>query len=282
MPSIPSPSQLIQCTDLVSCFQAIYNFLFAILIAIAFFNFLYGAFTYLLSGAKIFQQQEGKSKMKNSIIAIIITLSIPIILNIINPGIFEAKLFTPEVKIQLPEFEGEESYKADSPDQYSTSTFVNINDLDLDNIQPGSNKIVVSRSIIGNLKLLDKKLGAKKIEITSGYSQAHQSSCHTIYGTCVDLVIDNANSCEDWKFVGLALEQANAKKVLFEDKAENITNWNLVPTAKKVSSGCAILGSDECGIEWTQCLKTTGKHIHVEFNPIIEEIHEPESPQLTH
>ena len=104
MPSIPQPSQLINCSDLASCFQNLYNFFFAILIALAFLSFLYGAFLYLLSAGGVFQKERGKNVMKNSIIAVIIALIIPVILNMINPSIFKSKLSIPQVTVESPEF----------------------------------------------------------------------------------------------------------------------------------------------------------------------------------
>lgn len=101
--SLPQPSQLIKCDDISSCFQTIYNFLFAIFIGLAFLNFLYGALQYLLSGAKVFGKEEGKNRMKNSIIALIVVLVIPIILNLINPNIFKAKLWIPKITVTLPQ-----------------------------------------------------------------------------------------------------------------------------------------------------------------------------------
>jgi hypothetical protein len=105
MPTLPQPSQVINCTNLASCFQALYNFLFAIFIALAFLNFLYGAFLYLLSGGGIFKKDEGKGRMINSIIAVIVALIIPIFLNMINPGIFQVVLQIPEVKVTTPKIE---------------------------------------------------------------------------------------------------------------------------------------------------------------------------------
>ena len=96
---LPSPSEIIKCEDIASCFQAIYNFFFAILIALAFLNFLYGAFLYLLSGGGISQKEEGKKKMTNSIISVIVVMIIPIILNMVNPGIFNVELEIPVVQI---------------------------------------------------------------------------------------------------------------------------------------------------------------------------------------
>jgi hypothetical protein len=104
MPTLPQPSQVISCTNLASCFQALYNFLFAIFIALAFLNFLYGAFLYLLFGGGIFKKDEGKGRMINSIIAVIVALTIPIILNMINPGIFQVVLQIPTVTAKLPEY----------------------------------------------------------------------------------------------------------------------------------------------------------------------------------
>jgi hypothetical protein len=103
MPILPQPSQLINCNDLSSCIQATYNFLFAIFLALAFLWFLYGAFQYLLSGAKIYSKDEGKNKMKNAIISLVIVLVIPIILNMINPGIFNAELYIPRVEVRMPD-----------------------------------------------------------------------------------------------------------------------------------------------------------------------------------
>ncbi len=72
--SIPSPSELISGGDIVTVFQSLYNLGFAIFVALAFLSFVYGAFQYLLSGANIFNQQEGKNRMKSSLIALIIVL----------------------------------------------------------------------------------------------------------------------------------------------------------------------------------------------------------------
>jgi hypothetical protein len=102
MPILPQPSQLINCNDLSSCIQATYNFLFAIFLALSFLWFLYGAFQYLLSGAKIYSKDEGKNKMKNAIISLVIVLVIPIILNMINPGIFNAELYIPKIDVRMP------------------------------------------------------------------------------------------------------------------------------------------------------------------------------------
>jgi hypothetical protein len=102
MPTLQRPSELIKCKGIVSCFQSIYNFLFAILIALAFLNFLYGAFLYLLSGAGIYKKEEGKNRMINSIVAVVIVLIIPIFLGMINPRIFNVKLKIPQIEVLEP------------------------------------------------------------------------------------------------------------------------------------------------------------------------------------
>ncbi len=97
------PSQLIKCTDLASCFQGLYNFGFTILLAVCLLIFVYGAFEYMLSSAGIFDKEKGKKKMFNAIIVPIIVLIIPVILNLINPYIFQAKLQIPVIKVKVPE-----------------------------------------------------------------------------------------------------------------------------------------------------------------------------------
>jgi hypothetical protein len=106
MPSIPSLSEFIKCNNLSSCFQELYNFLFALFILLAFLSFLYGAFLYLLSAGGVYDKEKGKNKMKNSIIALLVALIVPIILNMINPGIFRSELKVPQVEVTLPEYQG--------------------------------------------------------------------------------------------------------------------------------------------------------------------------------
>jgi hypothetical protein len=107
MPSIPSLSEFIKCNNLSSCFQELYNFLFALFILLAFLSFLYGAFLYLLSAGGVYDKEKGKNKMKNSIIALLVALIVPIILNMINPGIFRGELKVPQVEVTLPEYKFE-------------------------------------------------------------------------------------------------------------------------------------------------------------------------------
>lgn len=102
MPNI-SPADLIRCQDVQSCFQSLYNFFFVIFLALAFLNFVYGAFQYLIAPTSIFAQDAGKRKMRNSIIAIIVVLLIPPLLQLINPGIFQGiKLSIPRVEVEIP------------------------------------------------------------------------------------------------------------------------------------------------------------------------------------
>jgi threonine/homoserine/homoserine lactone efflux protein len=84
------------CTDIVSCFQTIYNLLFALLFFLSFLWFLYGAIEYLLSAGSITSKEEGKKRMINSIVAVLIAFLIPVILNMINPKIFNFQLKIPD------------------------------------------------------------------------------------------------------------------------------------------------------------------------------------------
>jgi hypothetical protein len=94
---MPTTATTTFCKDLPSCFQALYNLLFALLIALAFLYFLYGAFLYLLSAGGVYSQEEAKKRMINSIIALLIALGMPMILYMINPEMFKVTLQVPEV-----------------------------------------------------------------------------------------------------------------------------------------------------------------------------------------
>jgi len=102
---LPSPSDLLSlsCSDLSTCFQSIYNILFMILLGLAFFWFLFGAFEYLLSASGYYSIQKAKSRMISAILAVVIVLIIPSILYLIDPEIFKIKLKIPEVKVKAPE-----------------------------------------------------------------------------------------------------------------------------------------------------------------------------------
>jgi hypothetical protein len=259
MPSstLPSPSQIINCRDITSCFQAIYNFLFAIFVAFAFLSFLYGAILYLSSGAGIYDKDKGKSRMKNSIIALIIVLAIPIILNMIDPNIFKAKLQIPYITVIVPILgEGENangSPYSDTPPE----GFVRVADLGLPFVK-GLNDAQVSRTIETNLQTLNFILATINMtaEITSGYSPAHQDTCHTTFGTCIDIrpaEMTTESPCVPWDNLGIALKSAGAKSITYETK-----------TTSSVTS-CVTVKEDECGIVWKQCPMTSGPHIHAEF-----------------
>ena len=81
----------------MAIFKNLYNLLFALLIALAFLYFLYGAFLYLLSAGGVYSQEEAKRRMINSVIALLIALGLPIILYMINPNIFNVTLQVPKV-----------------------------------------------------------------------------------------------------------------------------------------------------------------------------------------
>jgi hypothetical protein len=102
MPNLPSPEELIKCSGLGNCFQSIYNFLFAIFLVFAFFNFLYGAAVYLLSGLSISKKEEGKKRMIASLIALIVVLVVSIIINLVNPQIFgNVSVTLPKIRIEI-------------------------------------------------------------------------------------------------------------------------------------------------------------------------------------
>jgi hypothetical protein len=258
MPTLPRPSELIKCKDIVSCFQSIYNFLFAILIALAFLNFLYGAFLYLLSGAGIYKKEEGKNRMINSIVAVVIVLIIPIFLGMINPRIFNVKLKIPRMKIESPtltyKYKGEDPYAPSPPDVkpgfIKVEDIIKQNNLKCLKSAPG---VQVNIHLIPYLKDLDKELCKRGLvaTITSGYSPNHDSPCHTKYGTCIDIAVSSSiEPCEPWQKLGFALKAAGFSTIIYETKAKSGVN------------NCEILNRDVCGIQWKQCPKTTGPHIH--------------------
>jgi hypothetical protein len=227
MPLQP-PSEFIKCTDITSCFQAIYNFLFAILIALAFLYFLYGAFEYLFSAAGVYPKERGKNKMKNSIIAVIIALVIPIFLNMINPGIFRVKLQIPKVNVESPLYVSLEAVEIsernlDTSKPEVEARFLSptggsrlgpilddciqiqkecdvkkiFKDIPLTNISfaNNDNKTEYINPGLKNMIIqLDQGLERDRIKIkiiiTDGFSIGdHASPCHTAYGTCIDVVV---------------------------------------------------------------------------------------------
>jgi hypothetical protein len=225
MPTLPSPSELIKCTDLASCFQAIYNFFFAILIALAFLNFLYGAIKYLLSAGGVFPKEEGKKKMVNSIIAVIIALGIPIILNMINPEIFQVKLRVPKVEVTPPLYVSLEAVETSEKTLDTSKTEIRarflpptgprrlgplldcsrnsrecdvkkiFKDTPLANISFANNDNgteYINPGLKNMIIQLDQELkrAGIKIIITDGYSIGdHASPCHMVSGTCIDVVV---------------------------------------------------------------------------------------------
>jgi hypothetical protein len=266
MSTFPSPSQVIKCQDLASCFQAIYNFLFAIFVAMAFLYFLFGAFEYLISGAGIYKKESGKSRMINAITALIIVLVLPVILNMINPHIFEAKLQIPKVTVTTPgsEYRGED-HTAPSPPGPPKAGFVTIGRLGLKCIK-GRNDVQISETIVDKIRTLDDnlcKLGVDAI-ITSGLRSGYGSNCHTVYGTCIDIIPANDNGlpvgahCREWKNLGQALQGIG--NFIYETN-EGTCKDNKVLTD---NDPCCIINEKYCdGIkEWHKCLQSKGFHIH--------------------
>jgi len=254
---LPAPSTVIRCEDIASCFQAIYNFFFAILIALAFLNFLYGAFLYLLSGGGISQKEEGKKKMTNSIISVIVVMIIPIILNMVNPGIFNVELEIPVVKITLPEtaYKGEDYLLPSPPDLKKDFVWLDefIREKGLKCLKSFP-EVQVNIQMIPYLISLDRELCNRNIiaVITSGYRIDYGSSpCHTETGTCIDIIVSYSTfPCEPWQKLGFALKAAGFSKIIYETKTRTEVR------------GCQFLWRDDCGIDWQQCELTTGPHIH--------------------
>ena len=208
---LPRPSELVNCENIASCFQAFYNLFFAILILLAFVYFIYGALQYLLSGAKVYSKEEGKKKIINSVVAVILALVIPIILNMINPGIFKAQLRLPVIKIEpaIYTYYGE-AHTITDPDCPTGNTgnqnvkkicrfyYVSLSSVGFKKIQAGSG-VCANLQILPYLCSLDKVLSnppekniepkVEKIEITSGYSKNHDNACHKNTGMCVDIVL---------------------------------------------------------------------------------------------
>jgi hypothetical protein len=210
MPSVKPPSELINCTNLFSCFQAIYNFLFAILIALAFLNFLYGAFLYLLSGGGIYDKSRGKDKMINSLVAVIVALVVPIILNMVNPRIFTVVLQVPTVTVTEPGYEVTGiSYEPSENYLYSRTktggrigeyicnaiigeyNYTSYNGPVMTNYQGYPMRIEVKRA----LEECVTKKGASYI-ITAGYDANYTGSdpCHLVVGNCIDIVPSDGTS----------------------------------------------------------------------------------------
>ncbi len=119
MTDLLAPYQLIDCSDILSCFQSIYNLLVILLIAFSFLLFVFGAFQYILSAANIFSTGEAKNRMKNSLTALIIGLVFSSLMYYINPNIFKVDLLIPKVKVEL-KFLPENNLTDDQIDQVST------------------------------------------------------------------------------------------------------------------------------------------------------------------
>ncbi len=224
---IISPSELIKCENVSACFQALYNFLFTLFLALAFLFFVYGALEYMLSGAGIFAKDKGKKRMINSIVSVVIVLVIPVILNIINPQIFKAELQIPKVEVRKPDLAAfleenmdiintdpsdEDLVKASGDVVAKPSSYVdfgkqvvecrNIYDsewrwervfekITLTNIKPKpGNAVYINPQMKGNIQWLDGNLNYRDVSVyvTDCYGKGHKSKGHTLYGIYCDLV----------------------------------------------------------------------------------------------
>lgn len=250
MLSFLPPSTLIRCEDLASCFQNLYNFLFMILLTLAFVWFVYGAFQYLLSGGGIFKKEEGKKKMINSIVAIIVVLLIPSVLQLINPEIFSGiKLQIPQVTVISPKISLEavetsernvnDNYIVRSPNNFYrghsfTPSYVGgattyLEDWKWENVF-GSKEALSNVRIVGNDKdgteYINPKMREKIIAfnealknkglyvlITDGYSpNDHASRDHTFYGTAFDVVVTKS----DFKTIAPPNDWEEVKKIALD------------------------------------------------------------------
>ena len=225
------------CTDIVSCFQTIYNLLFALLLFLSFLWFLYGAIEYLLSAGSITSKEEGKKRMINSIVAVLIAFLIPVILNMINPKIFNFQLQIPVVKVKQMEIdlnaiETSESNKSYNEPDYSKLGYskgqgqipgsewdknIVFKGINLTNIRWSNNDTGGTEYINPALKdkiiALNEELKKKGyyIIITDCYSpNDHASDCHKIYGTCCDLVVAGLHP-QYWDSVIKILEKLKFK-----------------------------------------------------------------------
>ncbi len=223
---MPPIERIITCSDLASCFQAVYNLGLVILFSLAFLNMVYGAIEYLFSAGSITSKESGKNRIMNSIGAIIVVLVLPQILNIINPRIFQVKLKIPYLeKAKPPVFKefnwGEaENFKQISPNVSAYYYWIDKNKLG--NIKeyvcftpaypikaspndPNFSYTSFMGTTMSNFvrKRLEEcvipnyeERGKPLFRITQGYNPASADPCHKA-GHCID-VIPNDN---DYQFL---------------------------------------------------------------------------------
>jgi hypothetical protein len=217
---MPWLNQITSCSDLASCFQAIYNLGIVVLFSLAFLNMVYGAIEYLFSAGSITSKESGKNRIMNSIGAIIVVLVLPQILHIINPRIFEVKLKIPYVeKAGAPKFkvyEGlpDENFE-ESIDPDTGTTFPRLNLKDPKYIpyictarqnyqiyakNKYNNEIVryrgelMRREIVDALTdCVDKQIASSSYIITWGYDKGYTypDKCHkdgTRWANCIDVM----------------------------------------------------------------------------------------------
>jgi len=95
--------------NLRSCLQGVYNLLVALAVVVAFFMFLFGIFENLLSTVPDVKLQ-GKNRMKNALIGLVIIFATGVILYWINPSIFSARLILYQITFQVPLVIGEHEF----------------------------------------------------------------------------------------------------------------------------------------------------------------------------
>jgi len=224
---MPWLNQITTCSDLASCFQAIYNLGIVVLFSLAFLNMVYGAVEYLFSAGSITSKESGKNRIMNSIGAIIIVLVLPQILHIINPRIFEVKLKIPYVeKAGVPKFkvyEGlpDEAYEY-RVDPITATTFPRLNlnylgekwmpyictarqNYEIYAKNKYNNKIVRYRGKLMRSEIVDaltncvdKQIGSNSYIITWGYDEGYKypDLCHkdgTRWANCIDVMPNGIN-----------------------------------------------------------------------------------------
>lgn len=225
------PYQLVACSDILSCFQSIYNFGVILLIAFSFLFFVFGAFQYILSAANVYNTNEAKDRMKNSLTALIVGLTFSSLLYYVNPNIFKISLFIPQVKVDLSSLSETEL----SDEEIREISTYKPTTIKVDVMEPSSEELkdwrldkIKARDDLENIYIKGddchdsecKEGRAEKTEymnpilrtflynlngslkteglyvkITDGYSPEgdHASESHTKYGTAIDVVVVDSN-----------------------------------------------------------------------------------------
>lgn len=276
---MPRPFELIKCSDIVSCFQSIYNFFFMILLALAFLNFLYGAFQYLTSGAGIFKKEEGKNKMKNSIIAVIVVLLVPLVLQLINPEIFtNINLSIPKVKATLPSLiitspetppddrllAGEEIIDA-APDPDLKNQLENIDYI---------SKLVVDctslkMTIYGIQKSSSQEIEVASVPIRTGQTERALANDKQYVGNCDSENISNSHTTPRGEFI-LSNKQYNPKGIISKETGASLGTRIITYYAPRglLIHGSGTLNKDNSFPRTYGCIRMKNAHLAAIFDKI--------------